>query len=144
MATEDRRTYEGACHCGALAYTFETSLPPALWQVRACECSFCRRHAARTTSDPAGSVSFRIRDNDALQRYRFGLRTADFLVCRNCGSYLAVLLSSPRGRFATLNVNALRQPLEFAKVQTVSYDDETADERRQRREQRWTPVAEAV
>ena len=67
----------------------------------------CRRHAARTTSDPAGRVFFRIREETALVRYRFGLRTADFLVCRNCGVLLGAVLTSPRGQFATLNVRAL-------------------------------------
>ena len=132
--------FEGSCHCGAIGFRFHTSRPPELWQIRACQCSFCRRHAARTTTDPEGYVSFEIRDETALVRYRFGLRTADFLVCRNCGVYLAAVLDSPHGQFATLNINTLREPLEFASVRAVSYDDESAEDRRQRRELRWTPV----
>lgn len=120
---------------------YETALAAELWQVRACQCSFCRRHGARTTSDPAGRVSFRVRQEAALQRYQFGLRTAEFWLCRTCGVYLAAVLTSPRGQFATLNVNALLEPPEIAKAVPVSYDEETAEHRRARREQRWTPVA---
>lgn len=140
MAFESRRSFDGSCHCGAIEVTFETSRSPELWQIRACQCSFCRRHAARTTSDPTGRVSFRVNDQAALQHYRFGLRTADFLLCRICGAYLAAVLTSPRGQFATLNVNALIEPLEFANVVAVSYDQESTEQRRERREERWTPV----
>lgn len=55
------RMFEGACHCGAIGYLYRTALDPERWNVRACQCSFCRAHAARTTSDPAGSVQFRER-----------------------------------------------------------------------------------
>jgi hypothetical protein len=89
-------------------------------------------------------VLFQVREEGALVRYRFDLRTADFLVCRNCGVYLAAVLTSPRGQFATLNVNTLSEPPGFENVVAVSYDHEPAEERRQRREQRWTPVIGAA
>ena len=119
---------------------FETARLPADWQVRACQCTFCRRHAARTITDHEGSVSFHVRVDAALQRYRFGLGTAEFFVCRNCGVYLAAVLTSARGQFATLNINTLRNPVDVAPPIAVSYDRESADERQQRREERWTPV----
>jgi hypothetical protein len=50
------------------------------------------------------------------------------------------VLTSSRGQFATLNVNALCEPLAFEKVLAVSYQEETTDERQRRREQRWTPI----
>src|SRR5437764_12445531 len=108
VVSESRRTFDGSCHCGAIAFTFETSRSPAVWQIRACQCGFCRRHAALTTSDPEGRVAFRIGKEDTLVRYRFGLRTADFLLCRNCGVYLGAVLTSSRGQFATFNINTLR------------------------------------
>ena len=85
-------------------------------------------------------MAFRIGKEDTLVRYRFGLRTADFLVCRKCGVYLGAVLTSSRGQFATLNINTLREPLAFEKMAAVSYDEESTEERQQRREQRWTPV----
>src|SRR5439155_217050 len=56
--------------------------------LRADTCSFCRRHGARTTSDPSGHVAITVHHPDQLLRYRFGLRTADFLVCTRCGIYV--------------------------------------------------------
>ena len=140
--TDSRHSFEGSCHCGAIAFMFETARPPARWQTRACQCTFCRRHAARTIADHEGSVSFRVADEAALQRYRFGLGTAEFFVCRNCGVYLAAVLTSPRGQFATLNINTLRDPVDVDPALAVSYDRESTEERQTRREERWTPVRE--
>ena len=67
------KAYEGSCHCGAIGWTYRTALEPSRWQVRSCQCSFCRRHATRCTTDPAGTAEFSVADPDALHRYRFGL-----------------------------------------------------------------------
>ena len=134
--------FEGRCHCGAIGFTFRASEPPDRWQVRACQCSFCRAHGARTASDPAGTVRFRIDDESLLHRYRFGLRSADFLVCRTCGVYIASVMSSPHGNFATVNINAIRAPIDVADAVPMKYDDESLEQKRRRREQRWTPVVE--
>ena len=135
---------EGRCHCGAVRYTFNASQPPAQWIVRACQCNFCRAHGARTTSDPNGSVTFEIADASKLERYRFGTKTTDFLICNGCGVYLAAVLTSTRGQFATLNVNAIQSLPDLAEAAPVSYDGESSEQRKARREQRWTPVTDAV
>jgi len=135
---------EGRCHCGAVRYTFHASQPPAQWIVRACQCSFCRAHGARTTSDPNGSVTFDIADASKLERYRFGTKTTDFLICKGCGVYLAAVLTSTRGQFATLNVNAMQSLPDLAEAAPVSYDGESSEHRMARREQRSTPVTDAV
>lgn len=136
--------FEGSCHCGAIGFTLRTSQRPELWVVRACQCSFCRGHGARTISDPNGSVTFKIADASKLQRYRFGLRSADFLICHACGVYLASVLTAPPGQFATLNVNTIRMSLEVPDAVPMSYEGESLEQRQARREQRWTPVTEAV
>ena len=137
------RAFAGACHCGAIEFVFHSSQGPRLWTIRACQCRFCRRHGARTTADASGYVTFRLNDESRLQRYRFGLQSAEFLICRRCGVYIAAVLTSPRGRFATININAIREPLDVAEAIPVSYEGETLEVRQQRREQRWTPVIEA-
>ena len=136
--------FEGRCHCGALGFVLRTSIPPAQWAVRACQCTFCRGHGARTTADPNGSVRFRIADASTLKRYRFGTRSTDFLVCGECGVYVAAVISSGVGQFATLNINTIRGALGVPEPDPISYDGESAGQRQARREQRWTPVAEAV
>jgi len=135
--------FEGSCHCGAIGFAFRPSRTPDSWPVRACQCSFCRRHGARTTSDPAGSVTFRIEVESKLQRYRFGLQSADFMICRTCGVYIAAMLTTPRGRFATVNINALREHLDVQDATSISYEGESLEQRQHRRERRWTPVVEA-
>ena len=135
-------SFDGSCHCGALRFVFTTALPPSRWRVRACQCSFCRAHGARTTSDPAGAVQFRIADATSLVRYRFGLRTAEFLVCGRCGTYVAAVVTTKHGRFATINLNALeRCPDGLLDAEPVAYDRETEPQRIARRERAWTPVA---
>jgi hypothetical protein len=132
--------FHGRCHCGAIAFTFETARAPREWAIRACQCGFCRAHGARTTTDPAGSVSFEIADPAKLTRYRFGTRSSDFLVCAECGVYVAAVLTTPRGQFATLNTNTIQDAADVPQPTPVSYDDESPAERSARREARWTPV----
>jgi hypothetical protein len=136
--------FEGRCHCGALGFVLRTSQEPARWTVRACQCSFCRKHGVRTMTDPDGSVTFHLSDASRLERYRFGTRSTDFLVCGECGVYIAALLTSSRGQFATVNINTIGVPLNTPAPQPVSYDAESAEERQARREERWTPVAGSV
>ena len=133
--------YEGSCHCGAISYVFRTALPVARWTVRACQCSFCRTHASLTTSDPAGSIEFRVSRPDALHLYRFGLKTADFVLCRNCGTYLAARITTPKGSYAIVNLRALHDlPSALPGAQAVTYDAESTEGRIARRESVWTPV----
>ncbi|MEE8228209.1 MAG: hypothetical protein V3R30_15410, partial [Kiloniellales bacterium] len=69
----------GRCHCGNVSFVLSTDKPPEALAVRACGCDFCRAHGALSTSDPEGPVRFAIRDPARVNRYRFGLETADFL-----------------------------------------------------------------
>ena len=133
--------FEGSCHCRAVAFTYRTALSPDSWTVRACQCTFCRAHSVRSTSDPAGSVEFRERTRGALHRYRFGQLTADFLICRKCGVYVGAAIRTARGGFAIINANALQPIPENLPVSVpASYENETSEQRIARREQRWTPM----
>ncbi|HEX3810276.1 MAG TPA: hypothetical protein VHW02_11330 [Rhizomicrobium sp.] len=75
--------FDGGCHCGNLSYVFEASAGLDELGLRADQCSFCPAHGARNTSDPSGKMHIAVRDPVKLARYRFGLKTADFLVCRD-------------------------------------------------------------
>ncbi len=133
--------YEGICHCGAIGFRYATNVAPGEWSIRACQCRFCIAHDALSTSDPAGSIAFVSTDPKRLQRYRFGLRTADFLLCTNCGVYIGAVIETVAGRFGIVNTNVLApRPGNIAGVAPISYDGEDAGGRVSRREQRWTPV----
>jgi hypothetical protein len=131
--------FDGRCHCGNLEVSFATSRAPEL-VVRSCACSFCRRHGARCVSDPTGSVRILVHDPSLLIRYRFGLRTAEFLVCGRCGSYLGAVMTDG-APVATINANNLDPPLPFqGDGVPMDYGSEREPERRARRAAGWTPV----
>jgi len=137
---------DGSCHCGAVRLSFRPARPLAALPIRRCGCSFCRRHGARTVADPEGTLAIRA-EPGALRRYRFGLATADFLLCARCGVYVAAAIESGGRSFATLNANTLevRDSLDPAPP-LVDYEAETAAERVARRRARRTPatIAEAA
>jgi hypothetical protein len=132
--------YHGGCHCGALRLTFESARAPAELQRRACQCSFCRSHGALTMSDPEGAMRIDAKA-DALVRYRFGLKTADFLICARCGVYVAAIFLEDDDGWAIVNANALHEREVFtAPIDAISYDGETPGSRGARRKTRWTPL----
>ena len=136
--------YAGGCHCGALAYEYRTDIDPGDWSIRACQCTFCRAHDALSTSHASAGISFAANDPAQLQRYRFGLRTADFLLCRQCGVYIGAVIETDNGRFGIINTHTLKPvPDNIAAVAPISYDGEDTGGRVARREERWAPV-EAV
>jgi len=94
-------------------------------------------HAAKTWSDPHGSASIRVKDPDHLQKYRFGLKTADFYVCRTCGAYVGAVLSEGNKMWSTLNLRLSTLTLD---AMPASYGDENAADRISRRRQAWTPT----
>jgi hypothetical protein len=134
-------SFEGGCHCGNLAYMFEASAPLEALGLRACMCSFCRAHGARNTSDPKGGMRIAVHRPEQLVRYRFGLRTADFLLCACCGVYIGALLADGKDGWFTVNVNTFREPppLDFP-LQPIVYDSEETGDRVDRRRMKWTPV----
>lgn len=139
------RTFTGSCHCGALGFSFLTALPVAQWSVRTCECRFCRAHGAVTTSDPSGRLAFHAHRGESLRRYRFGLKTADFLVCSGCGVYVGAQIETPRGAFGIINTLAMTpRPTDLPAAVPADYDAEGPGERLSRREQRWTPLDRVV
>lgn len=72
------------------------------------------------------------------------MRTADFLVCRNCGVYVAAVVDTSQGAFATLNVNTIAPAIDVQDAMPMTYDDASEADRRRRRESQWTPVANAT
>lgn len=135
------KSYEGACHCGALEFTYQTRVAVRSWPLIACQCDFCRGHGSLAAADPDGTVRFRYVQPDRLRRYRFALRTADFLICRECGIYVGAVMMTGAGAVACVNVNALRErPKGMTAPKAVNYRNESLEVRRNRRRERWTPV----
>jgi hypothetical protein len=131
---------DGSCHCGSLTLQFETARAPDDLPVRLCGCTFCQKHRGRYTSDPAGHVTIRI-DEANTSRYRFGLRLADFLICKTCGVFVAAYEHGSPGR-AVINLEVLARAAEFvgSPVQFFAYDAEDVAARTARRLKNWTPA----
>src|SRR5882672_504585 len=82
--------HKGSCHCGAIEIELETDRLPKDQVVGACQCSFCRKHNARTFSDPKARAVLIARMPEHVQLYTFGLMTSQQIVCRRCGVYMAM------------------------------------------------------
>jgi hypothetical protein len=135
--------FTGSCHCGNVSFVFDASTGLDVLGLRACQCTFCRAHGARTTSDPNGTMAIRVRDASRLQRYRFGLNTADFLICRDCGVFVGAMMEDGGKRWITVNANAFKPPPAY-NIAGVAHDfgGEGVDGRIDRRKTKWTPITE--
>jgi hypothetical protein len=134
--------YAGQCHCGNIEVAFVPTRPASELQLRDCACSFCRRHGATGVSDPAGKLEIALRAPADVSRYRFGLRTADFLVCRTCGVYVAAVCVIENVTYAVLNANVLEERSAFTRsLERADFDGETSAERMTRRGRTWTPAS---
>jgi len=131
----------GHCHCRAVRVILESSRPAAELPFRACQCSFCRTRGAVSTSDPDGHLFVEAAPG-ALNRYRFGLRITDFLLCAECGTYVAAVSEIDGQTLGAVNVQGTELAgFEGRKPDPMIYDDESADERLARRRDRWTPLS---
>jgi hypothetical protein len=134
-------TFDGGCHCGAVAVRFETAQQADAVQIRACGCTFCRKHASRNASDPDGALTI-FADDGALEVYRFGAEVTDFLLCKTCGVYVAATMAEDGAACGTVNLNVLDDPTLAARgAELVSYDAESGGDKIARRRRVWTPTA---
>lgn len=131
----------GNCHCGRVAVELSSDHAASELPLRACQCSFCRKHNARTVVDPQGQVRIRGHGPTDILRYRFGLRTADFFLCSGCGVYLGAVCRIDGADYSTINVNCFPDP-GFAgrAAEPAIFDGETEAERLARRRAAWTPT----
>ena len=128
--------YRGACHCGAVSAEYETDQPVRLRQDG---CGFCISRGVKSASDPEGRL--RLSSTQPLTRYRFGHKTADFLICPSCGTYVATQMQSERGPIGVVNVVGLQiNELKHLPATLTSLEGESVEERLARRVSRWTPM----
>jgi hypothetical protein len=128
--------YRGSCHCGIVSAEYETH---AAVRLRHDGCGFCSSRGVKSASDPNGRLS--VVSQRRLVRYRFGHKTADFLICPACGTYVATQMVGPRGPVGVINVVGLAIPkLKDEPATLASLEGESGDERIQRRLSRWTPM----
>jgi len=137
----DMVEHHGGCHCGNVRWTLRSLLTLSELPARACQCGFCRKHGALSTSDPQGEMRFAVKDRNAMVRYQFATKTADFLICGRCGVYVGAQMKDDGRCYAIANLNTIDGRGEFAQqAQRMDYSSENSSARRVRRTTRWTPV----
>lgn len=131
----------GGCHCGAITVAVEATRSPEAQIIGACQCSFCRKHNARAFSDPAATVVLSAVEPSQLQRYSFGLKTSEQIICRRCGCYVAMTMTDGGEVWSVVNVDALDDRALFAQTpEPRDFDTETREARIARRKARWCPT----
>jgi hypothetical protein len=109
--------------------------------LRACACSFCRAHNTRTVADSAGLLELSADNWSLVVFYRFGSRTADYVLCHRCGVYVAAICETSAGLRAVVNVNCLTDRASFTRIPTATdYEGETTEARLSRRATKWMPA----
>jgi hypothetical protein len=136
--------HTGGCHCGNISVRLHLSRTPEQMPLRSCSCSFCRSHGTRTVSDRDGRFEIVASDRSLVERYRFGSRTADYVLCRRCGVYVGALCETDSGLRAVVNVNCLDDRALFTQPPAApDYDGETTESRLARRSINWMPAVQA-
>jgi hypothetical protein len=110
----------GGCHCGNVRVDLELAREPATYRPRACDCDFCRKHAAAYLSDPQGTLTIRLRDASNTGSYRQGNSLAECLFCKNCGVLVGAIYRSGDRVIGVVNVKAIEGGTNFGMEQPVS------------------------
>jgi hypothetical protein len=112
--TEDTKTYDAACHCGAVQ--FQVTLKGGLASARRCTCSFCSMRGAVALTASLDGLQF-IAGEDTLTLYQFNTRSARHYFCPKCGIYTH---HKRRSNPNELGINAAClsgvSPFDFAEV----------------------------
>ena len=109
-----KKTYQGSCHCGAVAFTCDIDLAAGTTR---CNCRFCRKARFWMTLVPAGDFRL-VRGADALADYQqapAGKSTPflHFQFCRRCGVRgftKGGALPQLGGEFYAVNLGSLDDP----------------------------------
>ena len=128
----------GNCHCGNIAFSLDWPGDAAEIPARACGCTFCVRHGAVWTSNPAGRLWVRLRNEKRVNTYRFGTGTAFFHICEMCGCVPFVASKVDEQRYAVVNVN-LFVNVEASRLRRVAadFEGEALGARLARRKRTW-------
>lgn len=86
-------------------------------------------------------LTVRIADEERLVRYMFAHHTAEFLVCRECGVYVAAITVGNDQQRAIAQLNAIIEDQQFGHAVAVDFSHESQADRIERRRNVWMPVS---
>ncbi|MFW7346116.1 MAG: GFA family protein [Pigmentiphaga sp.] len=75
-------SYEGSCHCGAVAFEVDAPVPT---QAMSCNCSHCRRKGFLLSFVPEGQFTLK-QGQDQLRSYFFHAHKIEHMFCATCGT----------------------------------------------------------
>lgn len=128
----------GACHCGNISFAVNWPGSGAEIPVRACGCTFCRKHGGVWTSHRNADLDAKYIDESAISRYKFGTETAEFYVCSGCGVVPFVISEIENRMYAVVNVNTFENIDSSSLVRSsADFEGESTDGRLKRRQQNW-------
>lgn len=129
----------GSCHCGTIELDLKTAKNVSDFSPRICSCSFCKRHGGFYISDTDGWIDIRLKGRNDVNFYQFGHKTADFLICKKCGVFVAAICDINHMKYAVINIKTMLE-YEFPEVgASNNYDAENTGSRLERRAKNWTP-----
>lgn len=131
-------TLSGQCHCGNISVELESTQDIASLVPRECSCSLCQKHRASWISDPKGTLRIKYEKQNLVSSYRFGHRTADFILCAKCGVLMAAHSEIEGSSYAVFNIHSMpEKPLTSPPIST-NFDEEDSTTRLARRTKNWT------
>lgn len=138
------KTLRGKCHCGNITFDLFWSAEGEI-PARACDCTFCTKHAGVWTSHPGAKLRVFIQAPADVSHYEFGTRTARFHVCRRCGVVPVVTCELEGRTFAVVNVNAFVDvdPATLRRS-PASFEGEDLATRLARRTRNWIPDVQFI
>ena len=74
-------SYEGSCHCGAVAFRVDGDVPT---EAMSCNCSHCRRKGFLLSFVPVDTFSL-VKGDEALTDYLFNKHAIAHRFCATCG-----------------------------------------------------------
>jgi hypothetical protein len=110
----------GACHCRSILIEMQLTAAPETYHPRACDCDFCRKHAATYVSDPQGILTFHIDNVNNRGKYVQGSEQAELLLCKGCGVLMGALYLEDGRLYGTVNARVVDAGITFGTEQTVS------------------------
>ena len=134
-----KRQLRGSCYCGNIRFVFVTDKSDDELPKRECQCGFCILHGRIATSDRDGELRIAIVAPENVSKFRFGHRTADFYVCRECGM-IPVVTSEIDGAIRGIADVRMIEGFVWSRSETSRHDfeGEEVDDRLDRRKGYWT------
>ena len=131
--------YDGSCHCGNITFSMHSEKHVSEFNPRKCDCNFCLKHGCMFVSDPEGSVDIRIKNTEALNKYRQGSGLAEMFVCKQCGVAPLFTFEHENGLYAVLNALCFDSNTGFGDTVEVSPKKLGNDEKIRRWLTLWIP-----